>query len=231
MSALDTVASLAAEIGLALEPLAVILSTPDKTRDFLLLLGWQFDTPPPEVAALGPVVNAVVDFAVQDDGNVDVDSLLPAVAQAVAAIAELENSNTLPADFKSEFPRQLFDYLFVEYLFASRPGWAFLLWAIGIIQLVPQDLGGARVPFTRRVLALTDIQSLLSDPLGYLKTSYAWGTSDFDGRRLQFTLQGLLTSWGFAVERFAGRARRSCPNSIAARFLRRMTPAPLFIWP
>jgi hypothetical protein len=203
MASLDTVSILAREVGLAFRPLADGLSDPDSARDFLERLGWQFATAPLEVTALSPLASSIVAIADKEDiSDGEAEQLVQLVAQEVLAIANLASSTTLPDDFKAEFPRQLVDYLVVEHLFAHRPAWAFFLYAIGIIRYDELVLDN-REPFTRRILALEDLTSLLSDPLGYLKSSYSWGNSDFDGARLAIATAGLLEAWGLSVRESA----------------------------
>ena len=196
----DIVATLSEQVGLALAPFASASATPGGLRDFLETLGWLFPTPPASVSALGTPIGEVAGIVEPGDVSSDqVPALLAALGAAVGAIADLQSASDVPDEFKAEFPRQLLDYLVVEYLFLNQPAWAFFLYAIGIVRFEPVEATGERPAFTRRVFALEDLDDLFSDPLTYLKTGYQWDTPDFEGDRLTASLRGLLDAWGLPV--------------------------------
>ncbi len=196
----DIVAILAGEVGLAFEPFADAADTPARLVDFLELLGWQFTTPPAPVTELSTSIDAVLAIVTPGDVGTDqIPALLSALADAFGAIADLESASGLSDDFKAEFPRQLVDYLLVEYLFSYRPAWGFFLYALGIVRYDAVGPQAGRGSFVRRTFAFEDLGDLLSDPLGYLKTGYEWGTPDFEGDRLTQALTGLLKAWNFRL--------------------------------
>src|SRR6185312_11609292 len=137
-----------------------------------------------------------------DAGHVDdsdIPQLLLLIANAFGAIADIANAPNLPADFKSEFPRQLADYVLVEYFLGWQPRWGYLLMALGLIQLTDEPAAGARPAFTRRVFAVENLGSLFSDPLGYLKATYKWGQPDFDAQQAGNVVAFWLGQWGLRV--------------------------------
>ena len=199
MAEFDTIATLATEFGIAFKRVSASFRTPEAYADFLEKLGWRFSPVPPEVVALQAPIGALVDFV--SDGPLDegdVPELISRLGAAFGAIADLANASNLPDDFKSEFPRQLADFVVVDYFLTRQPRWGFLLMALGIIQLIDEP-AGARPPFIRRVFAVENLSPLFSDPLTYLKTTYKWGQSDFDGQFLGDVLAVLLTKWGLSV--------------------------------
>ena len=177
MAEFDTIATLATEFGIAFKRVSASFRTPEAYADFLEKLGWRFSPVPPEVVALQAPIGALVDFV--SDGPLDegdVPELISRLGAAFGAIADLANASNLPDDFKSEFPRQLADFVVVDYFLTRQPRWGFLLMALGIIQLIDEP-AGARPPFIRRVFAVENLSPLFSDPLTYLKTTYKWGQS------------------------------------------------------
>jgi hypothetical protein len=92
----DTLAILAGEVGLAVQPLAAALVSPGAFRDFLEDLGWSFDTVPDGLNALSGPVSTLVNLV--GDGQVDpseIQPLLNAVLALFQAIANLNSAGDL----------------------------------------------------------------------------------------------------------------------------------------
>ena len=200
MAVRDTLAILAEELALALDPLLAAVETPEGYRDFLEDFGWDFDTVPPPVDNLRTSVQAAAAFVAEGTvADADIPQLLTAVADVFAAIADLGSSPDLPADFQSEFPRQLVDYLLVEHLLGTWGRWGFLLKALGVIRLEDVLPQGTRLAYERRVFDFQALEALFANPLEHLKTSYKWGQSDFDGLRLVDSMASLFARWDFTI--------------------------------
>ena len=193
MAARDTLAFFGEELAFALDPLVGALERPEAYRDFLEDFGWDFDTVPPALDGLRTAVQAAAALVADGSvGDAQIPQLLTAVAEVYAAIADLGSSPDLPADFRSEFPRQLVDYLLVEHLLGDRARWGHLLKALGVIRLEDVPPQGTRLAYERRVFDFPALEALVAGPLIHLKASYGWGQSSFDGARLVDSLASLF---------------------------------------
>ena len=192
---------LADELAIALQPLEWALESPGSLRDFLEDLGWNFDAAPGAVDGLRAPVDAVFALASGEDGidAGDVAAVIGGVRAVAQAISGLASDSTLAADFRDEFPRQLVDYLVVEYLLNNQPRVGYLLMALGIVSLERRANAGARPAYVFRGVAWDRLSELLQDPLQLLRSVYRWGRSDFDGQRLVESVAGLLDAWGWQV--------------------------------
>ena len=121
------------------------------------------------------------------------------VRAAFSAISDLQSAGGLANDFKNEFPRQLVDYLLVEYLTGKQPQVGYLLMTLGYHPAEEKPAAGSRPAYLRRVFAFEDFSSLLNDPLVFFKNGYHWGQSDFSGEKLVGSMADMLEAWGFVV--------------------------------
>jgi hypothetical protein len=197
----STLTLLAEEIALAFQPLVAALESPATLRDFLEELGWDFTAAPTALNALKLPAENIYNLVNQSlDLNPDeIIALMTGINQLLDAIANLKTATDLANDFKTEFPRQLIDYLWVEYLLDNRPSWGNLLMALGIIRLEERPAVGTRLPYQRRIFATEAFKPLLSQPLPFLRQNYHWGESNFDGKRFLSSLADLLTAWDLEV--------------------------------
>jgi hypothetical protein len=200
MAERDTIAVLAEELALALQPLRGALSSPGALLDFLAELGWDFAAVPGPVSALQPSIEQPFELA--NGGPVDpaqIGRLLDSVRTAFNTISDLGSAGGLANDFKAEFPRQLVDYLIAEYLLNQQPRWGNLLMALGLLRLEEQPVQGPRPAYLKRTVAFDDLGPMVSNPLAFFKNSYRWGQPNFDGQRMLGSLGALLDAWGFKV--------------------------------
>ena len=192
---------LAEELAATLQPLHAAFASPEALRDFLEDLGWDFESAPPALDALRASVDQV--FALLGDpdglGTLDAARILNGVRAVFQAISRVSSDATLAADFKNEFPRQLVDYLVVDYLLNNQPRIGYLLMAFGIISVNDRPAAGARPPYLFRGFAWERLSQLLHNPLSLLKTAYHWGQSDFAGVDLIENIARLLDAWGLEV--------------------------------
>ena len=188
---------LADEVAIALQPLHSAFESAGALRDFLEDLGWDFDVAPAAIDRLRTPVEQV--FAILNDPDgidaSDVPRILTSVRAVLDAISGLAADAELAADFKNEFPRQLLDYLVVDYLLHNRPRVGYLLMALGIVSVAERPEAGTRLPYVFRGFAWERLPDLLHDPRSHLKSVYRWGQSDFDGARLIASLAGFLEAW------------------------------------
>src|SRR6187397_2657662 len=174
---------LAEELAATLQPLHAAFASPEALRDFLEDLGWDFESAPLALDVLRPPIDQVFALIGDPDGldTLDAARVLNGVRAVWQAISGLSADATLAADFKDEFPRQLVDYVVVDYLLNNQPRIGYLLMVFGIISMEDRPAAGARPPYLFRGFAWERVSQLLHDPLSLLKTAYRWGQSDFAG--------------------------------------------------
>ena len=203
MSEPDTISVLASEVGSALEPVALALRSPQSFAALLERMGWPLNSIP---AALNPMkVPAESIATLLSSGEVDladVPQLLAAIRDLIAALNGVASqpAGSFPAGldvaaFKSEFPRQLLDYLVVDYLFRRLGGWGHLLKLAGVLRLEDVPASASRLAFTRRTVAWEDLAKFLSDPSLVLRDAYRWAQPDFRDLTLLGNLADALEGW------------------------------------
>ena len=188
---------LADELAIALHPLHSAFESGAALRDFLEEFGWDFDVAPAAIDRLRTPVEQL--FTILNDpdgvGVTDVARILSSVRAVLTAISGVGSDAGLAADFKNEFPRQLVDYLVVDYLLHNRPRIGYLLVALGIITVANRPETDTRVAYVFRGFAWERLPDLLRDPRSHVKNVYRWGQSDFDGSRLIDGIAGVLDAW------------------------------------
>ncbi|MEN3280097.1 MAG: hypothetical protein V7607_1237 [Solirubrobacteraceae bacterium] len=182
----DTLAVLAEELALALAPLTDAVQDEDAFAELMRNLGWDMASIPSALAGLQAPTKSVSETV--QGGETDADSapaLLQAIGSALSAISNTGSATGLPGtvdatQFVAEFPRQLVDYLAVEYLLDYQPRIGELLKLVGVIRLVEVPVAGLRTPFVRRVIAWEDVAKVFDDPAGIFRNAYRFGQPDFD---------------------------------------------------
>jgi hypothetical protein len=192
---------LAEELALVLQPLEAAFDSTGALRDFLEDLGWDFDMVPAAIDSLRTPVEDVFGLVSNPDGidAVDVARVITSVRSVFQTISHLGFAAELAADFKNEFPRQLVDYLVVEYLLNNQPRCGYLLMALGIVSVEERPAAGLRPAYRFRGFAWEQLPQLLHDPLSLFKSVYHWGQSDFNGDRLIESLACTLDAWGLQI--------------------------------
>jgi len=201
MASRDTIAVIAEELALAFQPLQAALSSPGALLDFLADLGWDFATPPAELDSLGPAIGHPLSLATTADtmNPAQIAQLIDGIRTAFKTIADLGSAAGLAGDFRAEFPRQVIDYVVVEYLLNQQPRWGYLLVAFGVLRLEAVPAQGGRLAYIRRTVAFEDFGDFIDDPLVFFRNSYRWGQSNFDGDRMVASFYQLLQAWHFAI--------------------------------
>jgi hypothetical protein len=197
------------ELGLAIAPLTTALESPGSFTDLMLNLGWDLTSVPPALATLEAPAQSVAELV--ESGEIDTASapqLLQAIRSTLGAISDLGSATGLPAtvdatEFVAEFPRQLVDYLAVEYLLDYQPRIGELLKLAGVIRLVEVPPAGLRGYFVRRVIAWEDIAKLLDDPASIFRNAYRFGQPDFDQE--EFVDNVADAAEAFGIEAFYDR--------------------------
>jgi Family of unknown function (DUF6603) len=204
----DTIDAIVEEIEAALGPLTDALDSPAGFTRLMARLGWRVDALIGAAEDLKPLLAQNTESVAQsENGTGDSASSLGQVGQLFGAIRGLSSmpSAGLPATidataFKSEFPRQIIDYLLVEHLLERRPRIGRVLQLLGVIRLVPTPAAGTRLEYMRREVAWEDLANLLSDPLPIFSNAYHWGQSDFDGLQLLRVVTALGQAYNLSTE-------------------------------
>jgi hypothetical protein len=156
---MDTLASIAAAVGGAFEPLVTAFSTPRRAEHLLNALGWQLPSAVQDLGLGGLDVTGLVQnvsdlrAAVSIEGDesgasiqlsADVLSTLDDVLNAFATLSNGLNA-TLPPDYlartniQAELPRRLIDLLVIEQLRRSAAPFLAVLAAAGLVRFEPHD--------------------------------------------------------------------------------------------
>ena len=188
---------LADELALALNPLHEAFESTGALRDFLEDLGWDFDAAPAAIDRLRTPVEQVFAILSEPDGidAGDIARILTSVRAVLKAVSGLGAEAELAAEFKNEFPRQLVDYLVVNYLLKNQPRVGYLLMGLGIISVEDRPETLTRPPYVFLGFAWERLPDLLHDPKSHLTSVYRWGQSTFDSARLIDGLAGFLEAW------------------------------------
>src|SRR5262245_40765719 len=184
MAGKDTLADIAQELGLALSPLRTATMSEGTFSAFMRLLGWDTAGYIPAVQNLGAIVLTILDL-VEDD--LDEAEALNAISQVVNffnAVSQLSSASGLPAtidaaEFASDFPGQLVDYLVGGYFLNNRAKLGATLQAAGVIRQTVTPAAGKRLAYTRIDIAWDDIGNVLNDPFGIFRNAYSWGDPTF----------------------------------------------------
>jgi hypothetical protein len=182
MAGKDTLADIAEQLGLALEPLDGALQTEEMFSAFMRHLGWDTAGYIAEVRNLGSIITGILN-AVED--GLDASQAATVIGQIVnffSAVSKLSSATGLPGtmdpvDFANDFPGQLTDYLVAQYLLSNQPTLGAVLLAAGVIRKTDIAATGKRLAYTRLDIAWSDVGNLLNDPLGTVRNAYAWGPS------------------------------------------------------
>lgn len=129
--------------------------------------------------------------------------LLPGIVSKVRALAELNVQDlALPfnqSKFWEEFPGELIEDLFVNYLHGYRPVLYAPLSLLGIIEteLVNVGMIPGRINYTKSVIRWDRLQRALTRPAELIEEVYGWGTPVFDEERLLLGLKKFLEVLGY----------------------------------
>jgi hypothetical protein len=185
MATNGTLATIAQELGLALSPLKTATISEDIFAAFMRLLGWDTAGYIPAVQNLGAIVTTILDLVEDDLDDAEVLNAISQVVNFFTAVSDLSSASGLPAtidaaEFTSDFPAQLVDYLVGSYLLNNRPTLGATLLAAGVIRQTVKPASGQRPGYTRIDIAWNDIGHVLKDPFGIFRNAYAWGDATFD---------------------------------------------------
>ncbi|HFA51553.1 MAG TPA: hypothetical protein ENJ95_21265 [Bacteroidetes bacterium] len=205
----DTLIALAEEIGFVFSPLKDAIQNGASVSAFLFELGWHVPdgaVPQPiqDIAApLNDLLNTL-ESGTLDESNIG--AFLAKIASLTSGIIQIgtKPDGLFPAtldvnEFKNEFPKQLIQYLFVEYLLGVRPQWGSVMKLIGIIRLEEVEEAGLRPAYLKREIAWNDLANFFNQPEQVFTNAYKWGTSDFKTTEFADSLMDVGIAMGLNV--------------------------------
>ena len=203
MAGKDTLAVIAEQLGLALNPVQSALSGTDEFSEFMLILGWNTATSIAEIQNLGSIATNILNAV---EGGLDESQAADVIGQLVnffSAVSKLSSASGLPAtidpvEFASDFPGQLVDFLVADYLLSYHRVLGAVLLAAGVIRKTLKPAAGKRPAYTRYDIAWNDIGNVLNDPLGIFRNAYSWGPA-FDQQQFLQNMYALGHGFGLTV--------------------------------
>jgi hypothetical protein len=115
--------------------------------------------------------------------------------RAIAAAPDAAFPANLIADgFKQKFPRQLVDYLLINYLQTYHGSLAFGLRSLGVIKAQYVASTGQRLPYVHYTLDVAAVPTALGDPSVVLQNAFGWGGPAFDFGALASQVDNLLST-------------------------------------
>ena len=201
---------IATEVAFAIEPLQNALSSVNLFVSFLNQLGWSTNQIPQPILDLGVTLGNLIqnlELIIDDETeNIPIEPLIQSVRDVINGISNISNApdNLINSDlnaenFKEEFPKQIIEFLVIDYLTKRHPKIAFLLRTLGVAQfhLVPRS--GNRPPYFTNQLNFSSLSNVLDDPKALLVAVFDWGTDLFEPEDLIDHLDDWLTTLRLSV--------------------------------
>jgi len=204
MAGKDTLAVIAQELGLALQPVETALSSDAAFSAFMRLLGWDTATAIAAVKNLGSIASNILNAV---ESGLDESQAADVISQVVnffSAVGQLASASGLPAtidvaEFQADFPGQLIDYLVGRYLLDNHAVLGATLLAAGVIRQTPKPAAGKRPAYLRTDIAWSNIGDLLKDGLSTFRGAYNWGGAAFDQQLFLNNVNTLSEAFGLAT--------------------------------
>ncbi len=200
----DTLAVIAEQLGLALSPIETAVISEDTFAAFMRLLGWETAGYIPVVQNLGALVTNIISAVENGLDETQAANVISQIVNLFSAVSQLSSASGLPgtidvAEFQSDFPGQLVDYLVGRYLLNNSPKLGAALLAAGVIRQTPKPAAGKRPAYIRIDIAWNDIGNVLNDPLGTFRNAYSWGGASFDQKLFLNNMTTLGRALGLTV--------------------------------
>ena len=183
----STISIIAESLASAVEPVEIALTSPEAFESFMLRLGWNTSTYIAPMRNLGGIATNLVQLVRDGLDPEDAAQTISLLVNFFDAVKNLSSATDLPAtidaaEFTSDFPQQLTDYLIANYLLEQRPLLGAILLAGGVIKRTQKAAAGKRPPYERLDVAWSSLGNLLNDGLSTLRNAYGWGTPAFAQR-------------------------------------------------
>ncbi len=204
----NTIHTIAREFGKAFMPLQAAMESPEAFSGFMRELGWSVEDIPDPIrdllTALELLRNAYIPILEGDADPADFVTLIDAIRNLIQQVDALKDADFDPAlalaDFANTFPKQVIQYLLVEYLMLEQPKVAFLLSALGIIKFsYIEAVSEGHFDYVKREILWVDLSRLLQDPVQIFENLFGWRTEDFAAELVFRLLADFLISIGLTV--------------------------------
>ncbi len=204
MAGKDTLAVIAEELGLALQPIETALTSDAAFSAFMRQLGWDTATAIAAIKNLGAIVSSILNAV---ENGLDESQAADVISQIVnffSAAGQLSSASGLPAtidvaEFQADFPGQLVDFLVARYLLDNHATLGATLLAAGVIRQTAKPAAGKRPAYLRLDIAWNDIGNLLKDGLSTFRGAYNWGGAAFDQQLFLNNMNTLAQAFGLTV--------------------------------
>jgi len=226
MANTDTFGTILGEIGKGLLPLRDAVSSPSSFMFFMQRMGWQATAIPQPLQDLGNGVDQLFSQLQKIFGNglaldgsvslgsdsasssIDINDIMAiahAVQEVIDGIRALVSApdaafppELIADDFKNKFPKQLIDFLIINYLTKYQSPLAFALRALGVVKTHYIAPVGNRVPYVDYSIDFSDLPQVFGDPTIVLQNAFAWGSDDFDFSAFASQVDNLM--WHLGVD-------------------------------
>jgi hypothetical protein len=196
----STLRTIARHLVGAIRPLEPAVADPESFAAFMLRMGWEAQSVPPQFTALAADITAAVTAleALADEATLaeiaDVIATTGNVFRRLKAINQSPNGIDAAdaADFLARLARNVFELLLVEYLADQLPAAYNILEAVGVIEKESIAPTPTRPGYLAIHLHLDRIPQALTEPQRIPERVYGWGSDDF----------AFETLAGYAVELF-----------------------------
>jgi hypothetical protein len=232
-----TLELIATHLVLALQPLQDAAADLDSFRTFMLQLGWDVQSLPPEYVTLATDVAGALTALEALGANpapADVFGLIGKVQAIYQAIQSLPPPGGVDAGaFAAEIAERLFELLLVDYLAAATPKVYRALRMLGIIDAEYVPAAGDRPSFLRTRLRYDQVKTIVNQPQTLPAIVYGWGTDNLDFTLIAEQLYELFSATQLPV--YLGRASAALGTGLqddpaaAAAPIRSMLRIPLLI--
>lgn len=199
-----TLVRIAKELAKALTPFKEALESPENFISFMAELGWEADSVFPQFANIHPLITSLQTLAREETATeADLAKLMGVLDNTVNAILDLQNQDysaitTIHApDFKSEFPKQVLNYLITTYLMDTYPKISHAIRLAGIIRTEQVEAEAMRLAYEKIEVVWADLARFVSDPKAVLKDAYNWGKASFDEEKFKEAVHDFIESLGF----------------------------------
>ena len=232
-----TLELIATHLVLALQPLQDAAADLDSFKTFMLQLGWDVQSLPPEYVTLATDVTGALtalEALGENPAPADVFGLIGKVQSIYQAIQALPPPDGVDAGaFAAEIAERLFELLLVDYLAAATPKVYRGLRMLGIIDAEYVPAAGSRPSFLRTRLRYDQVKTIVNQPQTLPAIVYGWGTDNLDFTLIAEQLYELFSATQLPV--YLGRASVALGTGLqddpaaAAAPVRSMLRIPLLI--
>lgn len=184
MSTQGTLEKIARHLALAMKPLRASLEDVDSFRGFMLSLGWDATTMPPDFVNLLTQIDQVVQSIDALSSNPDIEDVLDLIEDVQQLYLAIKNISTAPlgvnpVDFFQEIFTRIFEFLLINYVQIYWAETYYWLSILGIIKIEHVAATLTRPRYSRRRFHFQTVKDIIQDPLIVPQLVYGWGTADF----------------------------------------------------